>query len=71
MNNRLINEFIQQAANAPEGTRMHVLIALVANHCAIICEIDPKFAAQTIRDAFTARVPQMKPVAAAACEVVK
>lgn len=67
MNTRLFNEFVEACAKAPDGYRAMALVAMVAEHCATICEIDPKHAAETIRAAF---VPsgdvQLKPVAQAA-----
>lgn len=65
-NQRLIDEFIADAAQQPAGQRMQRLIALVAERCATIMDIeadvDPqnaaKNAANTIRAAFV-DAPQM------------
>jgi len=64
MNDRLIAEFLADAAQQPAGKRMHRLIALVAERCATIIDIeadaDPvdgaRSAANTIRAAFVERV---------------
>lgn len=76
MNERLIAEFIADAAQQPAGHRMHRLIALVAERCATILEIEvdadaahgARSAANTIRAAFV-DVPTLgavKPIALAA-----
>lgn len=71
MNDRLIADFISQAAKAPEGQRMYKLIALVAERCATICDIETdaedgcEQAAKTIREAFTQGTPKLSPVGSA------
>ncbi len=76
MNQRLIDEFLADAAQQPAGERMKRLIALVAERCAMIIEIEidadpvdgPRSAANTIRAAFV-DVPKLgavKPIALAA-----
>lgn len=60
MNERLIAEFLADAAGQPAGQRMHRLIALVAERCATIIDIEAdaepanaaRNAANTIRAAF-------------------
>lgn len=70
MNDRLIAEFVSQAAQAPEGQRMYKLIALVAERCATICDIERDAedgcdqAAKTIREAFVA-TPKMSAIGSA------
>jgi hypothetical protein len=76
VNDALISTFLAEAAEAPAGQRMHKLIALVAERCATICDIEAeavgdqgaaaKSAANTMRAAFVdvAR-PVMKPIALA------
>ena len=78
MNDRLQNEFIAAAALAPSGQRMYALIAMVAEHCAAICDIEAEgdkrinsgasHASKTIRAAFIGRpeLNMVKPVAQAA-----
>lgn len=80
MNDRLIAEFIADAAQQPAGHRMQRLIALVAERCAVILEIeadvDPetaaRIAANTIRAAFVDNIQppeggfQLAPIALAA-----
>lgn len=64
MNERLMAEMIADAAGQPAGQRMQRLIALVAERCATIIDIeadaDPENAARnasnTIRAAFVERV---------------
>jgi len=60
MNERLIAEFIEDAARQPQGQRMTRLIELVAERCATIMEIEAETdlenaarnAANTIRACF-------------------
>jgi hypothetical protein len=74
MNDRLIAEFLADAAGQPAGKRMHRLIALVAERCATILDIeadaDPqnaaRSAANTIRAAFVEAPQELKPAARAA-----
>lgn len=74
MNQRLIDEFLADAAQQPAGERMKRLIALVAERCATIIEIeadaDPadgaRHAANTIRAAFVDVPKQLSPGARAA-----
>lgn len=74
MNDRLIAEFLADAASQPAGKRMHRLIALVAERCATILDIeadaDPenatRSAANTIRAAFIEAPQPLKPAARAA-----
>ena len=78
MNDRLANQFIADAAKAPAGQRMYALIAMVAEHCATICDIEAEsdkrqnrgasHASKTIRAAFIGRpeLNMMKPTAQAA-----
>lgn len=74
MNDRLISEFLADAAQQPAGKRMHRLIALVAERCATIIDIeadaDPANAARnsanTIRAAFIDSPQALKPAARAA-----
>lgn len=74
MNDRLIAEFLADAAQQPAGQRMHRLIALVAERCATIIDIeadaDPGNAARnsanTIRAAFVDVPKVLKPAARAA-----
>lgn len=70
MNERLIGEFINQAAQAKEGHRMHTLIALIAERCALICELDKETAPDTIRSAFCPQAPKLKETAKAAARAV-
>jgi len=71
MNDRLIADFIAQAAKAPEGQRMYALIGLVAERCATICDIERdaedgcEQAAKTIREAFVSQ-PKLTATSAAA-----
>lgn len=74
MNERLMAEMIADAAGQPAGQRMQRLIALVAERCALIVEIevdtDPanaaRNAANTIRAAFVDVPKQLTPGARAA-----
>ena len=74
MNDRLIAEFLADAAQQPAGKRMHRLIALVAERCATIIDIeadaDPENAARnasnTIRAAFIDAPMKLSPGARAA-----
>jgi len=74
MNDRLIAEMLADAAGQPAGNRMHRLIALVAERCATIIDIeadaDPengaRSAANTIRAAFIDAPQPLKPAARAA-----
>lgn len=74
MNERLIAEFLADAASQPAGQRMQRLVALVAERCATILEIetdgDPvdgaRSAANTIRAAFIDVPKQLTPGARAA-----
>jgi hypothetical protein len=74
VNERLINEFIADAAGQPAGQRMQRLVALVAERCATILEIevdaDPadgaRSAANTIRAAFIDVPKKLTPGARAA-----
>lgn len=74
MNDALIEQFIRDAAAAPAGKRMHALIAMVAERCATICDIEADsepansgaaHASRTIRAAFIGAPPQLKPAARA------
>lgn len=77
MNDRLIQEFIAEAARAPQGKRMYKLIELVAERCATICEIDADngdsgvITANTIRQAFTSFKPQLNEIAQAAAQATR
>lgn len=64
MNDRLIQELIERAAKQ-DGDRVRTLIAMVAEHCATICQIDPEYAPITIRTAFCPQ-PKLTPTAVAA-----
>lgn len=74
MNERLMAEMIADAAGQPAGQRMQRLIALVAERCAVIIEIEvdadpkdgPRSAANTIRAAFIDVPKQLTPGARAA-----
>ena len=79
MNDRLIAEFIADAAQQPTGKRMHRLISLVAERCATILEIESdsdealvepgqaaRNAANTIRAAFVDVPLKLSPGARAA-----
>ena len=74
MNDRLISEFLADAASQPAGQRMQRLIALVAERCATIIEIEadadptdgPRSAANTIRAAFIDAPKVLTPGARAA-----
>lgn len=74
MNDRLIAEMLADAAGQPAGQRMQRLIALVAERCATIIEIEgdaepanaPRNAANTIRAAFVDVPKTLKPAARAA-----
>lgn len=71
MNQPLIDEFVKRAAKAPVGQKMNVFAALVAERCALICEIDPKHASETIRGAFVPKSPELTKAAGAAIEATR
>lgn len=76
MNERLINEFLVEAAGAPEGQRMLKLVSVLAERCALICDIEAendvaggqaaRHAANTIRAAFVDVPVKLSPGARAA-----
>lgn len=70
MNERLIQEFIDAAAGMPQGLRIKGLVAMVAERCATICDIEAEEggaaqAAATIRAAFVPPSARMNPIAEA------
>lgn len=76
MNERLFNEFCARAAEAPQGEKMKALVAAVAEHCALICDIEAdndagggqaaRHAANTMRAAFVDTPTKLSPGARAA-----
>lgn len=72
MNERLIGEFLAAACQAPAGQRGTALVAMVAEHCAKICDAlhdgevkdAAAAAAETMRAAFVGE-PQLTPTAEA------
>lgn len=76
MNDHLIAEFIDRTKDAPYGQKAHTLIAIVAEHCATICDTlegekrGLALAAKTMRAAFVG-TPEATPVAQAAADLVR
>lgn len=82
MNDRLIAEMIDRTKDAPYGQKAHALIAIVAEHCATICDALAdgqtsekaravlQQASDTFRAAFVG-TPEATPIAQAARDLTR